>query len=119
MPLYAQTTTAMLQDLKGTWYEEGRETATFAAWQPLEDQTWLLRTWQMNCGVMTELSRASIQVEAGQESMTVWINADNQKQTFRLSQTTDDAMVWENTDPNTFPKQVTWSFSDGGAWLIN
>lgn len=118
LSLSAQTATDMLSNLKGTWYQEGREIATYADWQPTDDSNWLLRTWQIHCGVTTEISRASIQIGTQETRMAVQTPADGQERIFRLTKITDDGIIWENSDPNVFPKQVTWSFSSDNDLVI-
>lgn len=110
-PLFSQVS-ENLKNLEGNWYQDTRYAITYSNWQNLDNQTLENRTFTIVCGDTTELSRASIHYS--DETALLYVHTEGQIQTYRLTQSSNKKLVWDNEDPSASPKHLEWIFSSGG-----
>ena len=110
-PLFTQIS-ENLKNLEGSWYEETRNSITYASWENSGDQTLENRTFSIICGDTVLLSSALIQYTEDAATLTVSSNGTSQR--YRLIQFDNKALTWENEAPNGFPRSLKWLFSSGG-----
>ena len=101
---------AVLQDLEGVWYQEGRTAVCYSIWYYSNGQTLNNRTFSIICGDTIELSTASVSPLDGNAMMTLYADSVGTPQYFKLARYDDDALVWENIGPEANPKQIEWHF---------
>lgn len=102
-----------LLNLKGRWYLETRNTITYTTWLDVGSQAMENLWFSIVCGDTLVLSRALIQYS--EDSAELTLNQVGQvAQTFKLTEHSNKALVWVNKNPNALPKQLEWTFSNGG-----
>lgn len=110
-PLQSQSLSA-LQDLEGLWYQTGRTSVCYTAWFRTADAVLHNRTFSIVCGDTIALSTATV-VE-GDNVTTMTVLADSLEnggvRTFSLIHADEDALIWQNDDPQGQPRQIEWVF---------
>lgn len=101
-----------LKNLGGNWYQDTRHAITYSNWQNMGNQTLENRTFTIVCGDTTEMSRASIHFT--DEAATLYVHTEGQIQTYRLTQSSNKKLVWDNEHPTATPKHLEWIFASGG-----
>ena len=102
-----------LQNLEGVWYQAGRASVCYSVWQYPGGQTLENRTFSIVCGDTVEISRATVAVRGEHILMTLRADstAGGAAQIFRLTRYNDEALLWENENPEGVPLQLEWLFT--------